>query len=452
MRLIAPRRRRGERASDCLGFALSFAALALTQTNAVFTLGLLVAPYLVVRISSLAGRLSVPVAVERRFRLLFGALATAGIGVFWAACFGLPFLANVVWCDWPAFKSALAAFGDIASPAFRIDVAQWRLALFVVVGAIASLVLRRWRWLTVAFSVSCVICLVDMAFSGYAKHLLAGFWYTDSTRIAAMTALFAMPLAALGLSSAFCAAWRFARRCAARIGSDSGRCASVSCFELSKGNRALAAAVGAPLALLFVVAVFWPFSPQDPQDPARTAFGAVAGSLASMNSEDAPRVYSPDEAEFVSEVRSLLPEGAMVVNHPDDGSAFAYSVDGLNAYYRYMWTYGAPSETEESRIIRHGLADVAESEQVREALRHVGARYLLLLDQGAMGDEGEDGGDPAARASAEGTGSDLQRRWLFSYYERVDTWSGIERVDDDTPGFTVLAARDDMRLYRIEGV
>ena len=51
-----------------------------------------------------------------------------------------------------------------------------------------------------------------------------------------------------------------------------------------------------------------------------------------------------------------------------------------------------------------------------------------------------------------GNQPDPHRRWLFSYLKRGDTWDGIERVDDATPGFTVVAARGDMRLYRIEGI
>lgn len=463
VRLLFPRCRRAERLADGLGFLLGFAALVLTQTNAVFTFGLWVAPFLVERAASLADGMAVPVGKGRLLKLAFGALAACAVCVVWLACFNAPFLKSVVWYDWPAFESAPSALADIVSLGFRIDVPQWWLALFVLVGIVATFLERRLLWLAAAFAASCAICLVDMAVDGFAKHLLAGFWYADSTRVAAMAALFAIPLAALGLGSihrCLMAAIRRARRAASSSGGrasapavrngDASAAAPCASGRAAAGGtralpRALSGACAALLAFAFALPVFWPLHPQDTQDPQRTAFGAVAGSLASMNDEAEPRVFDPDEAEFVREVRRMLPEGEMVVNYPDDGSAFAYAVCGLNAYCRYMWTYGSPTETAESLAIRHRLAGVATDVGVRDALRSIGARYLLLLDYGAMTNKGQGeselGGPP-----------DPHRRWLFSYLKRGGTWSGIERVDDATPGFTVVTARGDMRLYRIEGV
>lgn len=462
VRLFTARRRRSDRLADGLGFLLGFAALVLTQTNAVFTLGLWVAPYLVSRVASLADGLAIPVGRRRLLGVVFGAFAVCGICAVWLVCFNAPFLESVVWYDWPAFESVPSALADIVSLGFRIDVPQWLLALFVFAGIAATFFERRLLWLTAAFAASCMICLVSMAVDGYAKHLLAGFWYTDSTRVAAMTALFAIPLAALGLGSihrCLLAAIRRVRSAVSPSGErvpapairGGGACAGPragrSAVEGGGGapSRVLSGTCAALLSLAFVLSVFWPFHLQDPQDPQRTAFGAVAGSLSMMNDADEPRVYDPQEEEFVREVQAMLPEGEMVLNYLDDGSAFAYAVDGLNAYYRYMWTYGSPSETPESLTIRHGLANVADSAEVRDALKRIGACYLLLLDYGAMTNKGQG-------ESELGNQPDPHRRWLFSYLKRGDTWDGIERVDDATPGFTVVAARGDMRLYRIEGI
>ena len=143
--------------------------------------------------------------------------------------------------------------------------------------------------------------------------------------------------------------------------------------------------------------------------------------------ERVPTVYDAEERAFVREVKKVVPDDALVLNVPDDGSAFAYGTDELRVYYRYLRTYGEENETQESKAIRTGLNELASNEDVRSAVEHVGAEYLLLLDR--KGVPGE-------------------RRFLFTY-EDGEKWNGVESVQDDTPGFEVVLSRDDMRLYRI---
>ena len=40
-----------------------------------------------------------------------------------------------------------------------------------------------------------------------------------------------------------------------------------------------------------------------------------------------------------------------------------------------------------------------------------------------------------------------KNRYLFSYYP--DQWTGIDAINDQTPGFEVVLSEGDMRLYRI---
>ena len=101
-------------------------------------------------------------------------------------------------------------------------------------------------------------------------------------------------------------------------------------------------------------------------------------------------------------------------------------MDGLNVYYRYLRTYGGDDETGESKLIRTRLDELASNDEVREAVRNVGGSYVLQLDQGK--------GEASPR--------------LFTY-ENGKNWQGLESIDDDTPGFEVVLARDDMRLYKI---
>ncbi|HIT44705.1 MAG TPA: hypothetical protein IAC28_01255 [Candidatus Aphodovivens excrementavium] len=433
VRLLSPGVPRRRRVCEAVVFVLGLAALVLAQPNAVFTLGVVLAPYIVWRAAHLADLFKAGSSAMWRLRAtLFGLLAVALIAGVWAFCFSLPMLSAVVWYDWPAFMGVPEAVLGSLTFTFRMGVPQIALAVFVLVGIVFSLRKRRYLWLSFSFLLPCFIYIVDVTQNGMFKHFVAGFWYTDSLRIAAMVAFSAIPLAALGLQTAFVWVRWLARRACRRRGVSAGGVA-----------RGLSAGIGVAIAAVFAVAVFLPIGSQENAEPQRganpqenaaglrTAFGAVSKSLTEMNSFNHPRVYDLKEEQFVRMVQRFLPYDAMVINFPDDGSAFAYAQNGLNAYYRYVWTYGSDTETKESKVIRRGLNRIAEDEEVRQAVEKIGARYLLLLDKGMSSRDG---------------------RWLFSYFNRGDTWSGIETIDDNTPGFTVVAAQDDMRLYRIDGM
>ncbi|MBP3867141.1 MAG: ATP-binding protein, partial [Eggerthellaceae bacterium] len=125
---------------------------------------------------------------------------------------------------------------------------------------------------------------------------------------------------------------------------------------------------------------------------------------------------------------SIIPEGSLVINEPNDGSAYAYGVDGLRTYYRYWRGYNSPNETEkpESALIRARICNIATDDEVRAAVELVGAEYVLQLEQG-------------------------ERSWQTSMwvYEDGRFWRGIDAVDNETEGFECILSRDDMRLYKI---
>ena len=152
----------------------------------------------------------------------------------------------------------------------------------------------------------------------------------------------------------------------------------------------------------------------------------MTGLLRRAYVEPTSQSYDEGEQAFVEEAMALLPEGAVVANDPNDGSAFAYGLDGLNAMYRYLSGYGGSGESSASRAIRERLDDVGTDEEVREALRQTGVRYVLLLDQGP---------DQASQPH------------LWTY--RPEQWPGLNGIGDGTPGFEKVLSRGDMRLYRV---
>lgn len=115
-----------------------------------------------------------------------------------------------------------------------------------------------------------------------------------------------------------------------------------------KGSLALVAGV-------FALVNFFPFYQEPPEDQSSevsgshfaptvgTAVGYMHYLMESGYDEGEEQVYSAEEQRFVREVLEMIPGGALVINQPHDGSAFAYGLDGLNTYFRHIDTGGTPS-------------------------------------------------------------------------------------------------------------
>ena len=399
------------RSRVCSGtlFCVGVVCCAFTQPNAVFTAAVFLAPFCVVQAVRLADML--PDSGNRR-------LVQIGIGVFvcllilavWYALNKAPFLQSAVSHSWPATATRFQAFLDALSLGFRALGAQVLLAFLVIVGALYTLCERRYLWIACSYALSAFMYVVSASSDGPLQHLVSGFWYTDSYRMAAMAALFAIPLASLGMWAVM------------------GVFRKSACKLVSHADyRRLSVACSGVVVVAFLLGNYYPALTTPLRDSGVSALGSTVSGLRLASDERVPTVYDAEERAFVREVKKVVPDDALVLNVPDDGSAFAYGTDELRVYYRYLRTYGEENETQESKAIRTGLNELASNEDVRSAVEHVGAEYLLLLDR--KGVPGE-------------------RRFLFTY-EDGEKWNGVESVQDDTPGFEVVLSRDDMRLYRI---
>ncbi|HJH44146.1 MAG TPA: hypothetical protein K8V16_10200 [Rubneribacter badeniensis] len=417
-----------ERMASALLFAVSLAGFAFVQPNAVFSLGVLLAPFCVYRVGLAVGGLSV-FRRRRALGMVLGGLVAAGlIAVVWYACFKAPFLQSVVSHEWPTFKTFKESFLDALL--FGFDLGSMRVALTVLValGGVFTLFKREYLWLSCSYALACALYMVDASLDGWVRHLLVGFWYTDSPRVAAFATLFAAPLAAMGLWLAAQGAMLAGRSVARLVG---GRARPKRGWGASASAMGVASFCAAFVAAAAFCWINYGVGAVDRELPPQRGFpsGSLVDMVSCSYNDVAPAVYDEEERAFVGEVRKAVPSDSLILNVPDDGSAFAYAVDDLRVYYRYLRTYGGDDETEESRLIRTRLDHVASDAKVREAVREVGGEYVLLLDQGP--------GDPSS-----------PRRYLFTY-EDGRNWMGILGITDDTPGFEVVLAEKDMRLYRI---
>lgn len=391
----------------CL-FVVALVSLALAQPNAVFTLAVLLAPFCIwqaSRIPLLGGKGGQQKAI---MRIAFGGAAFALIVMIWLLLYKAPFLQSVVQHTWPPCSTVGEAFFDVLLLGFRAEGTQVMLAVLVVVGAIYTVVDRRYLWLSVSYAFACAIYCINACSGGLLKHLFAGFWYTDPWRCGAVASLVGIFMATLGLW----AVWQAAKKGLSHLRGKS-----------ESGVPAMSLAVVTSCVVLSGT-VFPGIAAPGSQSGA-VAFWSVLGGL--CGGAESAAVYDEAEQAFVQKVEQTVSADDLIINVPDDGSAFAFAADGLRTYFRYTREYDVPRETEESALIRTRLCDIASDESVRAAVSDIGARYVLQLDQGQPG---------------------IPREYLFTY-ENGEKWQGIDAIRDETPGFEVVLADGDMRLYRI---
>ena len=402
--------------SDCTKFVVVFVlglvSLVFSQTNAVFTVAVLLIPYCVYTIlESLDGRGS------GRHQLTVKVMATVCflvfVGAIWVACFKMPFLQKVVSNTWVAICDLPQAIANVAFLSYSGTPAQIVLGILVVAGLFLSIRERNYRWLSASYAIMALMYVLNASHDGILKQVVTGFWYTDHNRVAANLVLASIPLAALGMNGVT-------------------SILLANCRKLTNShtlnNRFIRRGMCGVCALLIAIAVFYPsFSIAGGFD-VTTAVGYTRDRVASAYSSSLPNVYDEDERRFVESAMSVVPEGVRSANDPNDGSAFAYGVQGADVLYRVFFGYEEGGEREASVLIREKLYEVAHDANVRAAVEDLGIGYVLQLDYGDSNHSG---------------------RYLSEYDRSM--WLGIDSISEATEGFELVMSEGDMRLYKIVG-
>ncbi|MEG0504950.1 MAG: DUF6541 family protein, partial [Raoultibacter sp.] len=190
---------RAARAAAGVLFCLGVLCCAFTQPNAVFTAAVFLIPFCVRQAVRSVNLLPVPPERRRVVQIAAGCAMGVLVALVWYLLYKAPFLQSVVSHSWPAVTSKPQAIMDALSLGFRTEAMQFVLAIIVAVGGLYAVFRREYLWLACSYALMAFLYVVDVSSDGPLQHLLTGFWYTDSFRVAASVALFAIPLASLGL-------------------------------------------------------------------------------------------------------------------------------------------------------------------------------------------------------------------------------------------------------------
>lgn len=387
-------------------FLLTIIAVSGSHPNGLFTLGVL-------SIGLLSETLFSKVRATTKKGKFIPVFATLGflacVIAIWSICFLLPAFQGVVNYKWPANQSLHKAVISLLFFGFTRDSGDPILLILLCIGIVHTMRGKEFRWLVASYLLTAFMFIIAVSSDGVVKQYLCGFWYCDHNRIAACTSLAAMPLICIGIASVF------------------------SLLDNSVSNWHSIKTKGTPIiklsaSVLIILIVCFPFF-IDNYLGYPTTFQDYKRLLDYKFDKESPSVYSSDEVDFVNKSDKLIKPGAKVINIPFDGSCLAYDIQGLNTYYRDPHISGSKNstETEHSWLYRKQLSNYLDCQQIRDALKNDHIEYVLMLD------DGESEGEP--------------ERYFAGYNE--NDWSGITSINENTPGFSLVLAKDDMKLYRI---
>lgn len=277
----------------------------------------------------------------------------------WAVSIDTPIFSGVTSYLWSWTIPPVDAFVRALSFGFVLGIPQLVFAVFVALGFLVCAKERRSRWVCLSLIAFLVIFFFNACGTPEVKKIFAGYWYTDAERTAALVALAAIPCAAVGLFTLLDYSWR-----------------KTSVVVAKKGSTPLLQyAMSCAIVVCFCVVAYMPYFPFS-GSPTAIGFRRIElhdGSVAGQRT-----VFTEEEKEFCDKARVIAGDD-LVLNVPQDGSMFSYSVCGLNVYYK---SFVSSEDSSDSQLIRTQLSSYENNDAVRKAVAAAGARFVIVLDKG----------------------------------------------------------------------
>lgn len=379
--------------SEIIGFILlllgGFAAIALAQPNSVFTIAVMIFPFLVFTAWKVCARRSHMLAAVAVVGML---IAAAGI---WIALYKAPFMRRTVTWVWDSFQTPAEALRAVVTLSMNATGGEYggeiALAVLVLVGLCVSLWHKK-AWVVVSYLAVACLYVLCAAFEGRFRNVATGFWYHDSFRPAGAMCILAVALAAYALAS-----------CVSLV---SERIPSMHGLPVRRGLAA-----GVSLFLTVAVVGLTLLS-------SNIAYREYM--LAQMSADTSTKYTDTHELSFMEEARSITGTDSKVMNDPFDGSMFAYGVLGLPVVFPAMPGNWIGSPNPEAEYLKDHLANVeTESSKVCPMVRNLDVHYVMVLER---------------------------HKQIF---DEPHPWAGVRNITPQTPGFERVLNEGPYSLYKI---
>ena len=257
---------------------------------------------------------------------------------------------------------------------------------------------ERYAWAGAAFIIFSAVFVIVSGFpSSPIRNFLAGVWYNDSYRVAALLPVGAVLMAALGVSWAD-----------SHLRSFRGPPAGALLRQLTgrpshDGRRRLLRFAGIGALTVAAIAIG--------QQGGLKGEAAQASTRYSIT-DDSPLV-SADELALITRLPQTVPEDSTLVGNPYTGAALSYALGGRKAAQLHILSYVSP----ELQEIYDDLGMVASDPEVCTAVKDENAYYVL-----DFGSKEVHGGD--------------------------HTPPGLKNLDRN-PGVELIDSQGEAKLYRI---
>lgn len=386
-------------------FVLGCIALLFAHPNAIFSGIVILTPFVCAWIvKGLRANGEPWVKKSMKMPLLVGFMIVV-ISV-WVACYYAPAFAGTVQFTWPATLTLYQAVAnELLLALTQYSVPQLLLAVLVLIGVAVCLVKKNNRWMIVSYVFALFILTAASSSEGFIKHLLAGFWYTDTYRLATTVAIAGIPLASMGLY--------YAIKALVKIAENAG------------ANRVESKRFKVIILCIVTIFLFIPNLKVQFGELVETPFGHVEGVLERFNTLSSNAVYDEDEVGFVDQVKDVVGD-SVVLNVPFDGSALSYGVNGLHVVNLDLYGYPNGTEGLKGTAVRGNLDEYVNNQNIKDTLESNDIQYLLLLDI-----------------------DDWDGERTYPDHVDLSSWSGLMNVTEDTPGFELMLSEGDMRLYKL---
>lgn len=378
---------------------IAIAVLVMMQPNAVFTAIVILAPYCMLKIFLRYKSLN-----KAAKGMLLAIAFLAVVVLIWIALRHMGMFQGVVNYSWAPYASITQATFDFLDLGYRNATAQVLLAFLVLVGILYLLYKKQYRWLIAGYLFFFVAFLSAGATStGFYGSFFSGFWYNDVDRLAACAVLTMILFAGIGFHALVSIV--------------------LLCIKKAWGSDGSQRVAKACLSVLCAGLIFAPNHILAGMGDVQTSMGSRGARLAELATTAV--CLTKEEEDFASEVVSLIGEDVKVANFAFDGSVFTYSTSGLNTLSKHYFS----ASSGDLNVVQEHLDEISSNKEVQEAVNNLEVKYVLLLDAGENGDNS-----------------------VYQSFLNKDDWKGITSINDETPGFKVVLAKGDMRLYEIEPV
>ncbi|MDO4258838.1 MAG: hypothetical protein Q4C87_04875 [Actinomycetaceae bacterium] len=396
-------------------FLFAFAGVALSQPNGVFTAVVLLVPFLMGEI----WRRCQALPHGKLWGVVANIVFIIALAFGWRTVHYMEFMQRTVLFDWPAHTTLPGAFYEILTGATndmpREPVMAYATLIAVAVWLYFAITRKdRLAWPAIAVLIGMAMFVIGSGipsgnvpeatrFSAY-RDLLTGFWYHDQYRLAAIPIICALPVVAGVVDDVirFLVSF-FPIRV---VGAQQGR-----------RQRQLHTAIGTALVAAIVIPTL-----------ALGEFPIRRGNIAHQSSLEEHWPLTASELTFMRKVRETVGTDPVILNVPYDGSAFAYSLVGLNVVYRSYeanWIGKATADQEHLHLVTSKVADSPKA--ICPLLERNNVEYVLIMDKNRT--------------------SWSEPHPILRY--NVKWWRGLE-ITNETPGFTpVMTSGTGDTLYEI---